>query len=69
MHNKDTITFVSHAIPLGVTVCTSFFAIVLVVKYLRYTIAFTTVKDNKEHGFFIVTRVYKEGEGECIYCV
>ena len=42
MHDKDTITLVSHAIPLDVTVCASFFAIILVVKYLRYMIAFTT---------------------------
>ena len=38
MHNKDTTTLISHVIPLDVTVCASFFAIVLVVKYIRYTV-------------------------------
>ena len=54
MHDKDTITLVSHAIPLDVNICASFFAIIILVfKYLRYMIAFTTVKDNKEHEFFL----------------
>ena len=46
MHDKDMITLISHEIALDVNVCASFFAIILVVKYLRYMIAFTTVKEH-----------------------